>query len=275
MTILKRLVPLWLTRLAKPYGGCRMLFGALLWPRTFNEKIQRMKLFNRDPRLPQRENKILAKEFAKDKLGSEWVIPTLWQGGYFPPVEQRTWPIPFVIKANNGCGWNVFVRQESDLNWSRIERLATEWRGSPFGADLGEWLYSKIEPALLVEPFIGENLQLPVDYKLWTFNGEVKVIEVITDREHDPKGTMFDAGWQRLPFKNGYRTDPRPIPRPASLDRMIKAAKILAEDFPFVRVDFYEIGDQPKFGEMSFYPGSGMDPFDPPEWDGKIGQFWR
>jgi len=272
---LKRLVPLRLTRLAKPYGGCRMLFGAVLWPRTFNEKIQRMKLFNRDPRLPQRENKILVKEFVKDKLGSEWVTPTLWQGESLPPIEQRAWPIPFVIKANNGCGWNVFVRQESDLDWPRIDNLAAEWRSAPFGADLGEWLYSEIKPALLVEPFIGDRSNLPTDYKLWTFNGEVKVIEVITDREHDHKGTMFDADWCRLPFKGDYPTDPRPIPRPASLDRMIKAAKVLAEDFPFVRVDFYEIGDQPKFGEMSFYPSSGLESFYPPEWDAKLGQLWR
>jgi hypothetical protein len=251
-----------------------MLFRALLWPRTFNEKIQRMKIFNRDPRLPQRENKILVKEFVRDRLGSEWVTPTLWQGEYLPPLEQRTWPIPFVIKANNGCGWNVFVRQESDLNWPRIESLAAEWRRAPFGVDLGEWLYSEIKPALLVEPFIGERLRLPIDYKLWTFSGRVKIIEVATDREGDHKATMFDADWRRLPFRGDYPTDPRPIAKPASLDRMIKAAEILSEDFPFVRVDFYEIGDQPKFGEMTFYPASGFETFDPPEWDAKIGRFW-
>src|SRR5262249_56759208 len=104
----------WLIRLAKPYGGCRMLLRALVWPRTFNEKMQRMKLFNRDPRLPLREDKILVKEFVRNRLGNEWVTPTLWQGEYLPPPEQRTWPIPFMIKANNRCGWNVFVRQKAD-----------------------------------------------------------------------------------------------------------------------------------------------------------------
>jgi hypothetical protein len=263
-----------LRRLAKPYGGYRMLFHALVHPTTFSEKIQRLKIFNRDPRLPQRENKILVKEFVRGKLGSEWVTPALWQGEYLPPLEQRTWPIPFVIKANNGCGWNVFVRQESDLDWPRIEKLAAEWRRTQFGADLGEWLYGEIKPALLVEPFIGNHSELPTDYKLWVFHGKVRFIQVDTDREHAHKRTMFDQDWCPLPFTLVYSRDPRPIPKPVSLQRMINAAEILAEDFPFVRVDFYEVQNQPKFGELSFYPESGFGHFDPPEWDVKIGQFW-
>ena len=71
-----------------------------------------------------------------------------------------------------------------------------------------------------------------------------------------------------------YPSDPRPIPKPLSLGRMIEAAEILAEDLPFVRIDFYEVGDVPKFGEMTFYPGAGLDAFDPPEWDLKLGKFW-
>lgn len=275
MASLKRFAPEWLTKPARPYGGWEMLLRALVNPRTFSEKIQRMKLFDRDPRLPQRENKILIKEFVAKKLGEAWVTPTLWQGEYLPPLALRTWPIPFVIKANNGCGWNIFVRQESDLNWPQIEKVTAEWRESPFGVDLGEWLYSEIKPGLLVEPFIGGLSELPIDYKLWTFNGKVEFIQVDTDREHEHKRTMFDRSWNNLPFTYVYRADPRPIQKPQSLQRMIEAAEILAEDFPFVRVDFYESANQPKFGEMSFYPESGFGRFDPPEWDTKLGQLWR
>jgi len=145
MAIIQRLIPQRLKRIAAPYGGWRMLLRSLIYPRTFSEKVQRTKIFNRDPRLPQRENKILVKDLVSARLGREWVTPTLWQGEYLPPVEQRTWPIPFVIKANNGCGWNIFVRREPDLNWSRIESLAIEWRRVPFGSELGEWLYGEIE----------------------------------------------------------------------------------------------------------------------------------
>lgn len=275
MTFIKRLIPQRMKRLVTAYGGCGTLFRCLLYPKTFNEKIQRVKIFNRNPRLPQREDKILVKDFVREKLGSAWVTPTLWHGEYLPPLEQRTWPIPFVIKANNGCGWNFFVRHEADLDWSRIESLAAEWRRSPFGVDIGEWLYGEIKPALLVEPFIGEATTAPIDYKLWTFGGKVKIIQVDTDREHDHKRVMFDTDWCRLPFTLIYPPDPRPIQKPASLDSMIKAAEVLAEDFPFVRIDFYEVANRPRFGEMSFYPESGFGRFDPPEWDIKVGQFWQ
>ncbi len=260
---------------ARPYGGCRMMFRSLFYPRTFNEKVQRLKLLNRDPRLPQREDKILVKEFVRMRLGSEWVTPTFWHGEFLPPLEQRAWPIPFVIKANNGCGWNVFVRTESDLNWPYIESLAAGWRRAPFGVDIGEWLYGEIKPGLLIEPFLGDFSRLPLDYKLWTFGGRVQFVEVITDRESGLKSTIFDTDWRRLPFTiGGYPSHLGPIARPMSLDRMIKAAEVLAEDFPFVRVDFYEIDKHPKFGEMTFYPGSGHDAFDPPEWDAKAGKLW-
>jgi hypothetical protein len=83
---------------------------------------------------------------------------------------------------------------------------------------------------------------------------------------------MFDSDWRRLPFTYVYHSDPRSIPKPASLDRMIKAAEILAEDFAFVRIDFYEVDSTPKFGEMTFYPESGFGLFNPPEWDVKIGR---
>ena len=267
-------VPRQLAQLARPYGGYRMLLRSLAAPRTFSEKIQRTKLLNRDPRLPQRENKIVVKEFVRERLGSEWVIPTLWHGEYFPPVEQRNWPLPFVIKANNGCGWNVFIRRESDLNWARIESLAADWRRAPFGADIGEWLYGQIKPGLLVEPFIGSGPDLPVDYKLWTFGGKVRFVQVDTDRERDHKRAMFDLHWNRLPFTLQYPDDLRPISKPNSLDAMIKAAEVLAENISFVRIDFYEINGKPKFGEMSFYPESGFGRFNPPEWDIKVGQMW-
>jgi hypothetical protein len=275
LALLKCLLPQWVTEVGRPYGGSRMLLRSLIKPRTFNEKIQRVKFLNRDPRLPRREDKILVKALVKEKLGDEWVTPTLWHGEFLPPLKERTWPVPFVLKANNGCGWNVFVRSQADLNWPIIESAVAKWRRAAFGADMGEWLYGQIKPALLVEPFVGENLKLPIDFKLWTFGGKVKVIEVVTDREDAHKATMFDAAWHRLPFRLGYESDPHEISRPLSLDRMIKAAEILTEDFPFVRVDFYEIGGQPKFGEMSFYPGSGFDSFDPPEWDAKIGELWK
>ena len=133
---------------------------------------------------------------------------------------------PRSLFARNGGG---FVRRKSNMNWSHIAETTAKWRRAPFGAELGGWLYGEIEPALLVEPFLGSSSQLPVDYKFWTFGGKAKIVEVVTDRESGLKSTMFDLDWRRLPFSVGFPADPRPLSKPASLHRMFEAAEILAE----------------------------------------------
>jgi hypothetical protein len=246
-------------------------------PKTLSEKIQARKIFDRDPRLPLRADKVLVKDFVRSKLGERWLIPTIWSGQKLPPREDRTWPMPFVIKINSGSGWNIFVRSEAERDWPRIERQCNDWMQYTFGHHLGEWLYSQIEPQILVEPFISHDRILPWDYKLWVFRGKVEFIHVDTDRETQPKRSFFDRNWNRLPFAidlEGHPREVRDIPRPASLELMIAGAEALAEDLPFVRVDLYEIDGQPLFGEMTFYPRSGFGHFDPPEFDRIIGSLW-
>jgi hypothetical protein len=115
---------------------------------------------------------------------------------------------------------------------------------------------------------------LPIDYKLWTFHGRVEFIQVDTDRETNHKRTMFDLEWKRLPFTNNHPIDERPIEKPASLAQMIDAAQILSESVPFVRADFYEIGGRPRFGELTYYPASGMAKFIPEEYDRIVGNMY-
>lgn len=242
----------------------------ILHPQTFSEKIQRRKLLDRDPRLPLRADKIAVKDFVISRLDPSWVTPTLWYGDELPSA--RGWPTPFVLKSSHGSQMNHFVRTPDEADWPAIEALCRKWLATRYYGDWGgEWLYSQIPPRLLVEPFIGELAGLPIDYKLWTFHGRVEFIQVDTDRETSHKRTMFDRNWTRLPFAIGYQIDNKPIAAPKSLDRMIEAAEVLSENTPFVRVDFYEIDGAPRFGEMTYYPGSGFDPFFPPEYDRDVG----
>lgn len=259
-------------RLRRGFKGQMGYAPNILFPKTLSEKIQRRKLFDRDPRLPLRADKIAVKDFVREKLGEDWITPTLWYGTLLPP--QPDWPIPFVLKASHGSGMNLFVRSADD--WKKAHEIARKWLAEPYYASWGgEWLYSQIEPRLLIEPFIGELAALPIDYKLWTFHGRVEFIQVDTDREHDHKRTMFSRDWQRLPFTTGYPMDERKIRRPASLKGMIAAAEIICEDIFLVRTDFYELKSGPRFGEMTFYPGSGCERFLPEEYNRKIGKKLR
>jgi hypothetical protein len=208
------------------------------FPKTFNEKVCRRKILDRDPRMPVRTDKVFVKKFVEDKLGSEWVIPTLWHGPILPPLKQRNWPVPFVLKANHGSGMNMFVRSLDDLDWPKIEHICRQWMGIVYGEDRSEWAYFK---QLLVEPFIGECLTLPVDYKFLVFRGTAEFVQVDIGREHNHTRVIFDREWHKMPFTTTFPMETANFERPASLSQMIDAAEKLSDGMSFVRVDLYEI----------------------------------
>ena len=142
------------------------------------------------------------------------------------------------------------------------------WHTGSYGWWLDEWLYRDIPKGCLIEPFIGVGDALPVDYKIYVFHGVAAFVQVHLDRASGHRWVVHDLDWKRL-------SDDAPIiPRPSALAEMIRAAEALATDFSFARVDFYQPAAKPLFGEMTFYPGSGLDPFDPPELDTIMGAMW-
>lgn len=237
-------------------------------PRRFTEWVQWRKLFDRDPRQPSLQDKLAVKLHVAELLGPDWITPTLWHGTILP--ERPSWPAPFVVKARHGCNQNRFVR-EIDRNWSEIRRAGARWMRRNYGGWLGEWLYREIPRGLLVEPFVGEGRRLPVDYKFYVFGGYPAAVQVHRDREFAHSWALFTPDWTRLSAPDGLR-DPAP---PRSLHRMLAAAALLGEGFDFLRVDFYEVGGAPRFGEISFYPGSGLDPFQPDAIDLWLGDLWQ
>lgn len=241
-------------------------------PRRFNEFVQARKLHDRDPLLPLLADKVKVKDFVADRLGAEWVIPTLWHGRELP--ELPLWPPPFVVKSNHASQQWRFVRTGRE-DWQAIRRAARRWIASRYAPLLCEWLYGEIEPQILVEPFIGTSGELPLDYKVFVFGGRAHFVQVDSDREHGHKRTLFDRDWRRLAVRFHYPTDPREIAPPPSLPAMLEAAERLAAGFEFARVDFYDVAGRPLFGEITFYPGSGLDRFDPPEFDRRFGALWE
>lgn len=240
-------------------------------PQTFNELVQARKLRDRNPLLPMLADKVSVKDYVARRLGEEWVIPTLWHGTELP--EAPEWPLPFVLKSSHASCQCAFVRTGRE-NWPRIRRKAGQWLRRSYGKLFDEWLYEEIPPRLLVEPFIGRSGSAPVDYKFFVFGGRAEFIQVDTDREHAHKRTIMDHNWQPLPVELQFPRDRRHIPRPASLEHMTQAAEALSRGFDFVRVDMYEVEGRPLFGEMTFYPGSGLDRFQPPVFDSLFGEYW-
>lgn len=247
----------------------------LLRPRTQSERIQHRKLFLRDPRLPQRQDKIEVKRHVASVVGAEHVVPNLWTGTALPPRHLRTWPRPFVLKAAHGSGWNVMVPAEGPVRWGRIERRVERWMGTTYGERSGEWLYSRIPPRLLVEPHVGDPRTVPDDYKLWVYRGRVQFIHWSTGRgTSDYRGRVLDRRWREAFEARLVPRSAEAPPRPDSLEVMIEMAEALAEDWPFVRVDLYDVAGRPVFGEFTFYPSSGFHCLWPPGTDEALGELW-
>lgn len=247
-------------------------------PKTFTEKVQLAKLNWRSPRMVALADKVEAKKVVAGLLGDQWVTPTLFAGPALPPVAERNWPVPYVIKPSHRSGKNHFVRElDPTPDWPLVDRVVAEVLARPYGSRLGEWVYSQIPPQVLVEPFIG-GAEVPSDYKLYAFGGKVAFTSMNWNR-FQAAGVMratFDRDWTRLPFvMNDYGDyDGDDVPkRPASYDEMIAGAEVLAKGFPFARVDLYEIDGRPRFGEVTFYPQSGFFRM-PLNYDLAVGALW-
>jgi hypothetical protein len=254
------------------------VFPDLKHPTTLSEKIQHRKLYDRDPRLPLYVDKLAVKDIVAGILGPEWIIPTLWSGADPALIPFDALEPPYVVKANHASDCNYFVLNAQDVDRELIRARAAEWLALDYGRRYHEWAYTAVPRRLLVEPFIGSGVALPVEYKFLVFHGVVHHIGVTTGRGSANKRTdVFDPDWNWLPvsrvsYPKRERLD---NPPPKQLAAMLAAAETLAAPFGFARADFYDGDEQPLFSEMTFYPTAGYDPYVPPEFERLLGDLWR
>lgn len=246
-------------------------FPDLANPRTFSEKLQARKLNPGD--ITRFVDKVLVKDFVRERVGDRYVIPTLFHGPALPPLAERDWKPPFVIKANHLCGGNIFVREEPD--WSVLGPEAERLLRVDYGAFTGELFYAQVERQLLVEPLIGSGGALPTDYKFFMFDGKLACIQVDLEREKGHQRIFMDANWAVMPVRQYPPVPPVPPPRPPNLDEMIRVAGELSRGWDFIRIDLYDTGEQMFFGEMTFVPAAGFKPFVPESFDEELGRMWR
>lgn len=234
-------------------------------PKKYNEWVQWRKLNDRDLGLAMLTDKFHAKAIVSRLIGPSIVIPTLWHGDKLP--IDPPWPMPFVVKANHGCGQFVVVRCTED--WRLAHRLAPQWLKGAYGQWLDEWHYRAARRMLLVEPFIGPEIGLPIDYKVFVFGGKAEFVQVHLDRQTNHRWVQFDRDWKRVSRATGDRIGP-----PRSLNEMLVAAERIAVGRDHLRVDFFERDGRLWFGEICLFPGSGLDQFDPVQLDETFGRFW-
>ena len=247
-------------------------FPNLKAPKSFNEKIQWLKLNYRDPLIQKCANKLLAREYVKNCCGMEILVPLV---GCYESVQEINFanlPQRFVCKASHGSGWNIVATDKDKLNWALESQKLKKWMAADFSAIGREWAYKDSPRKILIEQFLdGPDGQSPYDYKIFCFNGNPGFVQVDTDRFSGHRRAFYDLNWQQLPFGLEYPIESRVLPRPMGLDKMIEIAKKLSNQFPFVRCDLYDCNGKVYFGELTFYPGKGTERFNPHKADNDVG----
>ncbi|MDV3253665.1 hypothetical protein DevBK_20185 [Devosia sp. BK] len=163
---------------------------------------------------------------------------------------------------------------EKPADFSPIRRQLSEYLKQSLGKKTREWAYQGVPPKAFVEPIITDwDGNIPVDYKFHTFGGTVFAIQADVDRFKGHKRSFYTPEWTEMPFHITYEAAP-PVPAPANLSEMLSIASTIGKQFSYARVDLYDTGSQPFFGEVTFYPDAGNVHFDPPAWDGIFGSQW-
>lgn len=245
-------------------------------PQTFNEKLQWLKLYNRNPEYSRMVDKYEAKKYVASIIGDEHIIPTI---GVYDSAEEIPWdslPDKFVIKCTHDSGGVVICKDKNSLNIKRVkEKLSKGLKRSYFYQNR-EWPYKNVKPRIICEEYMVDESGYELkDYKFFCFNGVVKCLKVDFDRNIDHHANYYDVNWKLLGLgENKFPPDyTRTISKPETLLEMISFAEQLSKDFPFVRVDFYSIMNRVYFGEITFFPSSGMGLFTSNEWDCILGSW--
>lgn len=247
----------------------------LEYPKTFSEKLQWLKLNNRDERMTVCADKYEVREYLINKKYSGILSNTLAIYSSVAEIDLENLPDKFVIKATHGSGWNLIVNNKHKVNWWIWKKIMNIWLHDNIFWPGREWPYKNMKPRLIVEEYLEEKSGELTDFKFFCFNGKAHFIQANKGRNtNNHAQNFYDLNWKILPF--GKDLKPRPdikINAPVNLNKMIGIAEDLAEPFPFVRVDFYEVNSKIIFGEMTFYPKSGLPDFIPQDYDNVLGNY--
>lgn len=234
-------------------------------PTTLNEKLQWLKFNYRFPLQSIVSDKLLVRDYVAEKIGAEYLIPLLGSWENYDDVDFDKLPERFVLKCNHDSGGLVVCTDKSKLNHKEAKRKLEKSLKSNFFYIGREYQYRNIKPRIICEQFISDNGKVPMDYKIYCFNGKPDVILVCRDRfsnnSHRASYLYFDQDWKFQPLnKEDENLVDVDILKPKNLDKMIEIARELSKDFFFARIDLYNIDGQIYFGEITLSPNSGFDP---------------
>ena len=222
-------------------------------------------------------DKYEAKNYVKNIIGQEYIIPTIGIYDKFEDINFDKLPQQFVMKCTHDSGGLVICKDKNKLNLKETKKKINKCLKVNYFNCWKEWPYKNVKPRIIIEKYMSNSDSEGInDYKFFCFNGKVKLLFIATDRVRENEETKFDfydENFNHLPIKNGHPNAIIPPSKPINFEKMKKLAEILSTDIPHLRVDFYEINGKIYFGELTFSHWAGMVPFEPEEYDLILGNW--
>ncbi|MDD4689306.1 MAG: ATP-grasp fold amidoligase family protein [Eubacteriales bacterium] len=246
-------------------------------PKTYNEKLQWIKINDRCSDYTTMVDKYDVKQCVSDIIGEEYIIPTLGVWDKFEDIDFDKLPNQFVIKCTHNSGGVVICRDKSKFDVNKARKTINKCLKNNFYWAQREWPYKNVIPRIIAEKYmeVTGSEDLP-DYKFFAFDGEVKALFIATDRYtpgEETKFDFFDENFKHLDFTNGHPNAKVMPQKPGKFEEMKELASKLSKGIPQLRVDFYEVDGKVYFGEITFFHWSGMTPFVPEKWDYTFGEW--
>jgi len=245
-------------------------------PKTFPEKLNWLKLYDRNPNYSDMVDKYKAKAIISERVGEQYTIPTLGVWDSFDEIDFSRLPNEFVLKCNHDSGSIYFCRDKKELDIKRARKILEKGlRHNSFGA-AREWPYKNIKPCIIAEKYLEERSDSErclTDYKFFCFNGIPRIVYVSKDKAERPTTDFFDMEYNHLPIKIRDGQADIPPKKPEGFDEMRTIAEKLSQGIPHLRVDFYQVDGRVYVGEMTFYHLGGMANVQPESWNIKLGEW--
>jgi hypothetical protein len=256
-------------------GWC--IFGErfnLTNPKTFNEKINWLKIHDRKPEYTMMVDKYEAKKYVSKILGESYIVENYGVWDTFDNIDFQILPEKFVLKCTHDSGGLVICKSKSTFNYDEARNIIEKYLKREFFWNAREWPYKNVRPRIIAEKYLESGEDGLTDYKFYCFNGEPRLLYVSEGliNHKTAKMSFLDINWRFAPFRRSDYMPLQSLPhKPSKFNEMVDIAKKLSEGIPFLRVDLYQIEDKIYFSELTFSPCAGFMPFLPKEYDRKLG----
>lgn len=240
-------------------------------PKTMNEKIQWLKLYDRKPEYTMMADKVAVRDYIAKTIGEEYLIPCLGVWDDPDDIDFDALPNKFVLKCNHNSGLGMYIcKDKSQMDIKSVKKALRKGLKQDYYIVHREWPYKDVPRKIIAEQYMQDNSGALVDYKFYCFNGKADYVLVCLDRHlGDTKFYFFNRDWKLQPFniRGKNASSDFTVRKPECMDKMFEIAETLSKGMKFIRVDLYECNNKIYFGELTFYPSAGFDTGRLPETD--------